>query len=109
MQFTLSAAVVSAIMLYVIPIVTSLLTKFNASTVVKQIVTAVLSVLVSIITMATQVDGTAIVSWQVVLLSLLEFLGSSAAYRVVYKPHALNARVAPNVGIGGSPTTAPSV
>lgn len=99
---TLSAIIVTLIVTYAIPAITALLTKANASVGLKQFITALLAAVNGLLVTATQLDGTAVISKQSLVLALASFLASQAAYRGLYRPHALNARLAPNVGLGGS-------
>jgi len=99
-MLTLSALVVTMIVSYLIPAVTALLTKASASAGVKQFVTALLAAVNGLLVTATQVDGTAVVSKQAVVLALGSFIAAQAAYVGLYKPHAANAKIAPNKGLG---------
>jgi len=97
---TISALLVTIIVALVIPAATALLTKATASTWVKQIVTALLAGVSGLIVTATQLDGTAVISKAALLLALTTFVSTQAAYIGLWKPHAVNATVAPGVGIG---------
>ena len=44
--------------------------------------------------------GTAVISKAALLLALTTFVSTQAAYIGLWKPHAVNATVAPGVGIG---------
>lgn len=100
--FTLSAFWVLIIGMLLIPVATGLITKANASATVKQIVTLVISAVVSIISISRQETGIAVVSWNTVVLIVVQTLAAIATYLGVYKPHELNAKTAPAVGIGGT-------
>lgn len=100
--FTLSAFWVMVIATLLIPVATGFLTKLTASATVKQILTLVLAALVSILNVSTQLDGVAVVSWNTVVLTVVQTLAAIATYLGVYQPHQLNAKTAPNAGIGGS-------
>lgn len=97
---TLSALIVTTIVTFLIPAVTALLTKATASTGLKQFVTALLAAINGLVVTATQVDGTAVISKQALILALGSFLAAQAAYVGLYKPHDANAKIAPDKGLG---------
>jgi hypothetical protein len=99
-MFTLSALFTTLVVGYVIPFVTALLTKLRASSTVKQLISAALSAVAGFLTTATTDSGTAVFSKSSLVLALFAFATSQAAYVGLYKPHAINAKVAPGVGIG---------
>lgn len=99
---TLTVMITTLIVSYLIPAATSLITKANASTWLKQFVTALLAAANGVIVTATQLDGTAVISKSAVVLALGSFIAAQAAYVGVYKPHNANGKLAPNSGIGGS-------
>lgn len=99
-MLTLSALVVTMIVSYLIPAVTALLTKANASAWLKQFVTAVLAAANGLVVTATQIDGTAVISKQALVLALGSFIAAQASYVGLYKPHAANAKIAPAKGLG---------
>lgn len=82
-----------------IPLATGLITKLSASATVKQILTALISTAVAIVTTSTQVDGTAIVSLATVQYALLSFAIATVGYLGLYKPHDANAKLAPDAGV----------
>lgn len=82
-----------------IPLATGLITKVSASPTVKQILTALISTAVAIVTTSTQVDGTAIVSLATVQYALLSFAIATVGYLGLYKPHDANAKLAPDKGL----------
>ena len=97
---TISALLVTLIVAVAIPAVTALLTKATASAWVKQAVTALLAAVSGLLVTATQLDGTALISKASLLLALTTFLSTQAAYVGLWKPHAVNATVAPGTGLG---------
>lgn len=97
---TLSALIVTTIVTFLIPAVTALLTKATASTGLKQFVTALLAAINGVVVTATQVDGTAVISKQALILALGSFLAAQAAYVGLYKPHDANGKIAPDKGLG---------
>lgn len=99
-MLTLSALVVTMIVSYLIPAVTALLTKANASAWLKQFVTALLAAVNGLVVTATQIDGTAVVSKQALVLALGSFIAAQASYVALYKPHDANAKIAPTKGLG---------
>lgn len=99
---TLSAFIVTLVVGYVIPLLTALLTKLNASKELKQLVTAALAAANGFLVTATQQDGTALFSKQSLLFAILSFITANAGYVYYGKPHNIDARLAPNVGLGKS-------
>ena len=82
-----------------IPFLTGLATKVNAPASVKQIITAAISAIVGVVTTSTQVDGTAIISLTTVQYALLSFAIATVGYLGLYKPHDLDAKLAPDSGL----------
>lgn len=99
---TLTVLVTTMIVSYAIPALTALITKADASAWLKQFVTAFLAAANVLIVTATQADGTALLTKSTVLLALGSFLAAQASYVGLFKPHAVNAKLAPNVGLGTS-------
>jgi len=102
---TISALLVSLLVSVVIPAAVALLTKLAAAVWLKQGVAAVLAAVTGLLTTATQLDGTAVISKASVVLALGTFLASQAAYLGLYRPHDANAIIAPGVGLGPSSPT----
>jgi hypothetical protein len=98
--FTVSALVMTMIISYIIPAITSLLTKLDAESWVKQAVTALLAAINGVVTAAIQIDGSAAISSDALLLALGSFIVAEAAYLSLYKPHNANAKLLPLVGVG---------
>lgn len=103
-QITLSAWLVTLISTFVIPIITGLLTKYNAGPGLKQFVTAILSAVAGLISSGSMPDGTATFSKETLLLVLTTFIVTQATYLGIYKPFDLNGKTAPGSGIGKSGT-----
>lgn len=97
---TLSAFTVLVITSLLIPVATGLLTKLQATATVKQVITAAIAAVVGIITTSSQADGTAVISLATVQYALLAFAIATVGYLGIYKPHALDAKLAPNAGLG---------
>lgn len=100
MTFTLSAVMVTMLASFILPALVALSTKLTASTWLKQFVSGILSAVTGVLVTATQLDGTAVISREAIVLSLGAFALSQANYVSVYRPHNLNAKVAPEAGIG---------
>jgi hypothetical protein len=99
-SLTLSPFTVVVISALVIPILTGLLTKLEASAQTKALVTLVLSIVAGAVNTATQADGTALFSQALVQNTVLTLATSVATYLGVYKPVVnLNARTPPGVGL----------
>ena len=96
----LSATLVALVGSLVIPAITALLTKATASVGIKQAVTALLSAVSGLLAVSTQLDGTAVISKPAVVLAIGTFLSAQAAYWGLWRPHELNAKVAPTAGLG---------
>ena len=105
---TLSAMLVTLIASYVIPIITALITKASASVGLKQLLTAAMAAATGLLAISTQSDGTAVMSKQSAILALASFATAQATYWGLFRPHQLNATLAPGAGLGntkGQPTT----
>jgi hypothetical protein len=96
----LPAILVVLVVSSVLPIVTAAVTKSSASTGIKQFVTALLSAASGLLVTATQLDGTAVISKESAVAALTVFILAQATYLGFWKPHAINAKVAPTVGLG---------
>lgn len=97
---TISAVLVTLAVTVVLPALVALITKSMASPFVKQFVTALLAAITGLIVTSTQLDGTAVISEASALLALGTFLAAQASYRGLWRPHAINAKLAPAVGVG---------
>lgn len=99
--FTISPFVTTLIVGHVVPLLTALLTKVEASAGVKQLTTAVLSAISAFIVNATTIDGSASFSSETLTIAILTFLTANISYVALWKRHAIDAKVLPNKGIGG--------
>lgn len=99
-MFTLSAMLVLLIVTMVLPALTAAITKSSASAGVKQFVTALLSAASGFLITATQLDGTAVLSKESAVLALSAFILAQATYWGFWRPHAINDKVVPAVGLG---------
>lgn len=84
----------------VIPFLTGVVTKVSASAGVKQVCTLVLSAAAGLIVTATQLDGTAVISKEAALNAALALGIAIVSYLGLYKPHDVNAKLAPTKGFG---------
>ena len=97
---TLSTLIVTMLVSFLIPAAVAMLTKSNASAGIKQFVDALLSAATALIVTATLADGTAVISKEAAVLALGAFIHSQATYVSLYRPHAVNTKLAPAAGIG---------
>jgi len=98
---TLSAFLVTLLISYLIPLVTALLTKVTASPTVKQLVTAFLAAVNGFVVAATQADGSALFTKEMLLFAVISFITANVGYISLWKPHAIDTKIAPSKGIGG--------
>lgn len=96
----LSALLVTMIVSFAVPAIVALLTKSAASAWIKQFVTALLAAVTGVVAISTQTDGTANISKESIILALGTFALAQATYVGLYKPHGINAKLAPGAGIG---------
>lgn len=96
----LSALLTTVLVSYAIPIFTGLFTKVNASAGVKQAVTGLLAAINGFLVNATMDDGSAVFTKEALLLASLSFMLSLVSYGQLWKPHDINAKLAPDKGIG---------
>jgi hypothetical protein len=96
----LSAILVTLIVTMVLPALTALVTKSTASASIKQFVTALLAAVTGLVVTSTQLDGTAVFGKESALLALSTFILAQATYWGLWRPHQVNATVAPTVGLG---------
>ena len=97
---TITASLATLIVGGLLPLVVALVTKSTASVGLKQFVSALAAAATGLIVTSTELDGTALISKPAALLAVTAFLASQAAYVGQWKPHAIDARIAPNIGIG---------
>jgi hypothetical protein len=99
-MLTLTPLTATMLVSLVLPIAVGLVTKTSAPPLLKQIVAALASAATGLIATATQIDGTAVLSRQALLLAVISFVAQQATYLGVYKPQDANAKLVPNFGIG---------
>lgn len=100
MNITVSALIVTMLVSYVLPALVALTTKLTAGTWLKQFVSGLLAAITGLVVTATQLDGTAVFSKDALLLALGAFVLSQANYISLYRPHAADAKIAPQAGLG---------
>jgi hypothetical protein len=91
---TLTAFHVHLVVVLLIPVATGIVSRWIHNTTALQIITAAISGIVALVTVGTQLDGTAIISASSLQYAFVDFLVASAGYLMIYKPHQLNARFA---------------
>lgn len=96
----LSAILTLLIVTMILPAITAAVTKSTASAGVKQFVTALLSAITGLVVTATQIDGTAVFSKEAAVLALGTFITAQATYWGLWRPHTVNAKITPGVGVG---------
>ena len=99
--FTISPFLTTLIVGHILPLLTALATKVEASATVKQLVTAVLSAASAFIVNATTIDGSATFSGETVAIAILTFLTANVSYVALWKRHAIDSKVLPDKGLGG--------
>jgi hypothetical protein len=97
----LSPFLVTLIIGTLLPIATGLLTKLNASDKVKGTVNLFLAAVTAIISQNLVEGGGAIFSEDTLLMGLLAFIASVAAYHGFWQNINIDEKLAPNTGIGG--------
>lgn len=101
-SLNLDALAITVVVSLFIPILTGLLTKYNAPAAVKQIVTLVFSSVTALIADGSTTVGGALVTKEDLVLAGISLTVAITSYLGIYKPHALDANLAPNFGLGGS-------
>lgn len=96
----LDAFLVHVVVAALIPIATGIITKVTASPAVKQIVTLALSYANALVMENVQADGSAIISKEIALYTLVSFAIAVGTYLGVYQSHDTNAKLLPTKGIG---------
>lgn len=97
---TLSALAVTFLVSLLLPIVTGLLTKYNAPGTVKGIVALAVSSINGLIVANMATDGGARVGKTAIVLAGMSFAIQTATYLGVYQPAKANAKLGPDFGIG---------
>lgn len=96
----LDAVTVSLIVSLFIPIAVGLLTKSSLSAVWKGVINIILSAVNAAVVTATLADGTAVFSQETLVTAFFAMVVSLATYLQVYKPIDVNAKLAPDKGLG---------
>ena len=99
-SLNLDALTITVVVSLFIPIVTGLLTKYNASAMVKQIVTLIFSSATALVADGATSTGGALVTREDVTLAVISLVIAITSYLGIYKPHDVNAKLVPNVGLG---------
>lgn len=97
---TFDSFTVLLLMSLVIPVITGIVVKSGANATWKQVITLVLSAIAGLITTATQLDGTAVISKESALNAALSLGIAITTYLGIYRPHNLNDGLAPTKGLG---------
>lgn len=93
-SLTLNAFTVTLLVSVLIPIATGIASRVIHSTTGLQIFTAAVATATGLITTATQLDGTAVLSLASLQLAAIDFVVATAMYLGIYKPHNVNAKLA---------------
>lgn len=96
----LSAILVVLLVSTILPAITAAFTKSSATAGVKQFVSALIAAASGFLITATQLDGTAVLSKESAVAALTVFILAQATYWGLWKPHAINDKVVPEVGVG---------
>lgn len=102
MELALTPTLVLILVSVLIPILTGLLTKINASTTLKQVVTIILAGANAVIVSNLGEDGGAVLTDSVITDALVSWTVAIASYLGVYKPHDANTKLARNTGLGSN-------
>lgn len=100
LAITLSPNTVAIITGAVIPLLVALVTKWNASPLLKGFVNLVLTGIASLIIQATVPEGQAVITQDLLVTWFITFATSVATYFGVYRSAEVNQKLAPTVGIG---------
>jgi small basic protein len=108
--FVIAAPVVMTVVSLLIPLVTGLATKYTLPGWVKGFITILLNAIAAAIVTATQADGTAVFSNELLMTTVYGTIISVVAYLAVYKSAGLtssapDAKLAPRAGLGPSSPT----
>jgi hypothetical protein len=101
--FTVAAGIFAVVVGSLVPLLTMIATKVSAHPLIKYVVTALLSLVASVVDTAFILpDGTAVVSWNTVIVAVVTFAVALAQYHSLYKPNNVpnSGAVLPNKGIG---------
>lgn len=95
---------VTVILGLLIPLLTGLITKANASATIKQIVTLTLAAATTLISRAVIESGEALFTQELLIEAGMTWGIAIGSYLGIYKPHEINDSLAPTTGLGGSLT-----
>lgn len=103
-MFNIDATLVMVITSLLLPVLVGLVTKLNAPTGVKYVVTLFCASVAALINLSITVTGTAVVSKEAATLALVTFLVTTLSYLGLYRPASSPLRplatIAPAKGIG---------
>lgn len=97
---TLDALTVTVIVSLFIPIATGVVTKYTASATLKQVTTLVFSTVTGILAQGATDAGGAVLSKEAITAAVVSLIIAITSYLGIYKPHDINAKLAPDSGIG---------
>lgn len=100
-QIRLDPMLVTFVVAVLLPLLVGIVTKANAPTALKQVVSIAASIATGLVVTATQVDGVAVISKQAAFYAFVAFAVQTATYLGIYKPQNANANLAPSLGVGG--------
>lgn len=100
-QIRMPAALVTAIVGGLLPLLVALVTKINAHSALKATLLALFSAVTGLIVQATIDDGTAVLSAQGFALAFGAFASGVIAYFGLWRAGNAPAKLAPTVGLGG--------
>lgn len=99
-QIQFDAFTVTALVSLVIPVLTGLITRYDASPTLKQLFTIFFAAVNTIVVQSTLADGTAVISKETGLQWAVSTAIALFSYVGIYKAHDLNASLAPEKGLG---------
>lgn len=98
--FSISTQLVMFLTAIAIPFITGVVTKYSLPAFWKFFVTLVISTVAAGINEAITADGSAVISKHTAVLALYTVATSTLVYLGLYKPYDVNAKLAPDKGIG---------
>jgi hypothetical protein len=99
-ELQMTPLVVTVIIGTVLPLLTGLLTKLQASDTVKGVVNLTLAAASGVITAGLVADGGALISREALIYAVLAWVQSVATYLGIWKSLDINARLIPTKGLG---------
>lgn len=99
-MLTLSAMVTTFVVSTVLPLIIAFVTKRHAPNWVKQVVSIAAAAVTAIITAGTQLDGTAVISKETVILAFTGLVTQITTYLGLYKPNSVSEFTLPGFGLG---------